>query len=983
MDRQAFREKLHDILRSKLLTGLQSYVEQRLDAYTTLLKLIAALERKYDNSEIIREGLASIYSKISKELDRDDSEKLANFYSSLVKDISAEFPNQVVWEQREDRFEVKDADSLLTSVAKGGKNAIRFSTQKWHSSKQAVSKIFNGSVDQWEPWTQTVPMQRVVNYHLLDDVFAEKLIHGTERVQRKIITELENLLVNHDKDAEKKFDLNAITNSLQKKVETAENVLQKLLNNEVNELESKLLWQIERIGTVEKRASFYNTQRINQYDNEFRQKLLKVENQWLATEQLLLERTQNLTHFLNVWQDVQAQNEEFLVDFKDHFQDYLGGPLDRFYEILQESIQVIKTADSTYRQIRQQKDQLSDYVSDKLIEPIQHLQNQQVFSRKAEHFSEDLLVAVNQVPEKISFVHDIRVEEEPPKADQRELEWRVLLVRTLRERVLNPIQPSEQTYDDFLAAILRILVEIEDIIEINLESALTAYKDKDRDGDSDPDDIAGEALERLLAKVDDLRTHSSEKYADIEKIILDGTGEFGKSIVDLLDGADAKELQIFRAKFKVKETTKDWKTQVDARVARTQDRLSVWSRFGGQKSKHYVSEAQKFFGYGDQEITESKRADIAGYLSETDQKLNSLPYIYRRLFKFDEIADERFYVPIPETAVVFKKAFEQWKNSFPAAFAVVGETGSGKSTFLDLMTKQEVVGKNPVRMTMNETIHTEEDLVKFMKKELDIDCKKSVDEVIEEMGQWDKKKVVVLDCVENCFVRNINGYEAIEKLCYLISETKDQVFWVVSCSRYGWQFLDKTQSISEYFSHAARTDTLNAEQIEKVILSRHRSSGYNLQFEPGEDTKKSRTYRKLQDQPEKAQEHLKRKYFEKLTEMAEGNASIAMILWIRSIRDFDNASFYIRPLEITSIEMIEDLSPQVLFTLAAFVLHNTLSDSDLSMILNITKEESRLMLIRLRSRGLLLKNGDNYSLNHLVYRQIVRGLKQRNIIHLV
>ena len=206
---------------------------------------------------------------------------------------------------------------------------------------------------------------------------------------------------------------------------------------------------------------------------------------------------------------------------------------------------------------------------------------------------------------------------------------------------------------------------------------------------------------------------------------------------------------------------------------------------------------------------------------------------------------------------------------------------------------------------------------------------------------------------------------------------------MVSCSRYAWRFLEKVQSVSDYFSHIIQTDNLDAAQIKKIIISRHQASGYNFYFEPGEDDIVNRTYRKLQDQPEKSQEYLERKYFERITELADGNASIAMILWIRSIRDFDNVSFYIRPLEITSIEMIEDLNPQVLFTLAAFVLHDTLSDTDLSMILNLTKEESRLMLIRLRSRGLLLQKGDGYILNHLVYRQVVRGLKERNIIHLV
>jgi hypothetical protein len=205
---------------------------------------------------------------------------------------------------------------------------------------------------------------------------------------------------------------------------------------------------------------------------------------------------------------------------------------------------------------------------------------------------------------------------------------------------------------------------------------------------------------------------------------------------------------------------------------------------------------------------------------------------------------------------------------------------------------------------------------------------------------------------------------------------------MVSCSRYAWSFLDKVLQISEYFSHISKSDSLNADQVKRIILSRHQASGYSLYFESDDQIRQSRTYRKLKDQEEEVQEHLKKEYFEKLTKLAEGNPSIAMIFWIRSIRDYDETYFYIQPLEVTSVEMIEDLNPPVLFALAAFVLHDTLLDEELAMVMNIKLEESRLLLNRLRSRGMLIEKNESFTINHLMYRQIVRVLKERNIIHL-
>ena len=129
------------------------------------------------------------------------------------------------------------------------------------------------------------------------------------------------------------------------------------------------------------------------------------------------------------------------------------------------------------------------------------------------------------------------------------------------------------------------------------------------------------------------------------------------------------------------------------------------------------------------------------------------------------------------------------------------------------------------------------------------------------------------------------------------------------------------------------------------------------------------------------QEYLKKIYFEKLAELTEGNTSVATILWLRSIKRIERRTFIITPIQPVNIETLEILKPDTLFTLAAVVLHDTLKVAELCRVLNLSLAQSRVTLTRLRSRGILIENQQGYFLNQLVFRQVLRLLKRRNIIH--
>ncbi|HBQ61859.1 MAG TPA: hypothetical protein DD671_20210, partial [Balneolaceae bacterium] len=206
---------------------------------------------------------------------------------------------------------------------------------------------------------------------------------------------------------------------------------------------------------------------------------------------------------------------------------------------------------------------------------------------------------------------------------------------------------------------------------------------------------------------------------------------------------------------------------------------------------------------------------------------------------------------------------------------------------------------------------------------------------------------LILENVQNCFIRNLSGFDAMEQLLLLISETNKEILWIASSTRYGWLYLDKVLNVVDYFTHAVETDNLTAQQIEELVLKRHRASGYQLKFLADEAAKNNRSYKKHLDDEEKSQEYLKGRYFEKLAKMSEGNSSVAMIYWIRSIKEHDDTHFYINPFEFGAVNRIQQLDSNELFALAAFILHDTMTADELSMTIHQSKRESMLLASRL------------------------------------
>lgn len=987
--RAVLKKKLRDKVEKQLKNRVLQTRIAHCELYEQYIKQLSAISKKHTQWPELRKALNDFLQRLDPGKNANQRDRIVEEYEDAVKRIATSLPEEVILSQSDSRFIPQSEDSWFIKIAKTGKRILRDLSYLFHELKSSIAGIFGITVAGWKQWEQKISPGDVVSYHLFDQqTLVKKWIDFDENFQVKLINELQEWLVrscrihSFGNSLLEEPDLKVLVDKLQDKYEDHRNELEVNIDKQFKDITNTVLNRIEKVGTIERSGSFYSKNRIAEKNEQLKTIGKQRVADWDLIEKQLLDRVSTILEFLDFRGELEQKGRQFLKNIHAHFKDVFIDPFNLLERSLVEAISEFEENDAvSTERINAVKSELSSFLALELIDPIRKKSEQKVVPRMFDHLAEDLLMRSNEVSQKAVFVYDLELEKRSAAAKSKEIEWRLFLVRGLKDKFVNLLEPKVSEYQSIEEIQHSELVEIKEIIEVNLGSAAEESAQESEPGDL-PADIAREALERTLLKVKELREIVIQCSQDIEDTLVNGGREFTESVLLLLHEGDQQQLQRMDARYRVKETTKDWQTRIGIRWAQAKDALALMARFAGKKAKEYAKAIRQFFGFEREIVREKQKTDIASYLSETDQKIKELPYIYRRLFDFEAGADDRFYIPVDSKLGSFKNVWQRWDDGFPATLAIVGEKGSGKSTYLNLAAQKIQQDEFTVKIVLDQTIWTEEQLINKLGTSLGCDSK-NIDELIAWIKQNNEIKTIMVDCFQNLYVRHIRGYDAIEKMVYLISETKDHIFWVISCSRYAWNFLDETHSLSEYFSHIVRTDSLNADQIESVIMSRHRSSGYDLHFEPGKPMLQSRSYLKLLDREDKAQDYLRKNFFEELTELADGNASIAMIFWIRSIKSFDDTHFYIHPLEITSVAMIEDLNVDVLFTLAALVLHDTLKPEELSMVLDLSKEESRLMLTRLKTRGLLEEKDGQYVLNHLVYRQIVRVLKSRNIIHLV
>lgn len=359
--------------------------------------------------------------------------------------------------------------------------------------------------------------------------------------------------------------------------------------------------------------------------------------------------------------------------------------------------------------------------------------------------------------------------------------------------------------------------------------------------------------------------------------------------------------------------------------------------------------------------------DISDYLNTTETAISKLPFVYQRLFSFEPLESFNLYIERRVPMETFNLAYAKWKEGKFSPVVLIGEKGSGKTTFLRKFLKTTI--SNEKVFVFN--------LLENNKKPADI-----YHEIIDGTGltdlKSDNKKIIVLDGLERLFEAKINGFNYLTKLFNVISETRKEVFWIVSVHETSWNFIDKSVQASNYFGYHIRLNDLDYNELVNLIESRHNLSGYKIRYV---DNLRKKSFLNIKKKDSGFdEEELRKSYFNLLIKNVQGNILQAYIYWLRSLK-LDESTILVNNDNQLEFDFVRGIPQSKLLLLKSILIHSGLSADKMSEIFRIDQSQCDLELKQLDDDGILTSKNKLYFINPLIYRQLIKHLNNINLLH--
>lgn len=323
-----------------------------------------------------------------------------------------------------------------------------------------------------------------------------------------------------------------------------------------------------------------------------------------------------------------------------------------------------------------------------------------------------------------------------------------------------------------------------------------------------------------------------------------------------------------------------------------------------------------------------------------------LPMLYDRLFRLAPVEDPRFLVGREVEMSAISDARALWASGKGSSIIVLGARGSGKTSLLNCAVLEILAGDEVVRGHFHDRLPTPQAIEEFLRGLLHLQPPEDLEEALHR-----SRRVVIIEELERCYVRQIGGFQGLRWLLELMQRTAPTTLWIFGMNQHAYTLLDRALEVSRYFTFHINAVSVDIEQLRKAILIRHNLSGMRLQFQPPPQSDprigKARQWLGLEGEPQDL-------FFEALYRQSEGIFRAAFQLWQQYIDRVEGGMLSMRhPQEPDFDALIAELSDLDGYTLHAILQHGSLTPKELAEILEIPQATAASLLERLRMREIL------------------------------
>lgn len=372
--------------------------------------------------------------------------------------------------------------------------------------------------------------------------------------------------------------------------------------------------------------------------------------------------------------------------------------------------------------------------------------------------------------------------------------------------------------------------------------------------------------------------------------------------------------------------------------------------------------------------------ELSEFISNTQQSLKDLPYVYQRLFRLSPTNEERFFANREKELAQLKQAFKDWKKDRFITVSVIGEKGSGITSLLNMfLTQIEHDDELLVTTQLNEKLYASNDYYNLFSELFGEEKFQSNEEIIRYLNTSSSSRIVVIENLQHMFIKQVHGFDCMNLFFDLMANTMKKVLWVGVYTNHSWRYLDKTIHISSYFTTELFVEPLSEETIQEIIFKRNALSGFRIVFLPDVEAKHSKLYKRME--LTERQTFLQKRFFKVLAKLSNGNISLAMLYWLRSIERVNDETIEIRPISEVDFSFIKSLSADELFALQALILHDGLNLNNFSSVISKPESVCRNLLNPMLEKGYLIKPKHKYNINPLIFKPVADYLASRNFVN--
>ena len=394
-------------------------------------------------------------------------------------------------------------------------------------------------------------------------------------------------------------------------------------------------------------------------------------------------------------------------------------------------------------------------------------------------------------------------------------------------------------------------------------------------------------------------------------------------------------------------------------------------------------------------------------LSSVDVVLADLPLVYRRLFSFRPLRSDDLLVARDADRTAVARHAERWEQGLTSPLVVTGPPGSGRTSLLNTLRTTTFESARHHTLDLTDRVTTEADFAEQVARALNLPHEPGADRTFESLSERiralpesDRVRVCTIEQFEHVFQRCVGGTSLGARILNLLSETDTRVLWIATMSDAAWQYVEASEPAAARLVTRHALDPIDRNELEELILTRHRRSGLRLSFEVPDASAHPLLARRLRsiDDDERRQALLRTEYFDRLHEVCGSNVTLALFYWFRSVRlDEETAGLRVQPLEPVSFDMLDTLPLSHAFALKALLEHGTLTVEELADVMGVPSATGRALLETLGNTLLIapaervegpgvfqfasVERGTRYRIRPLLVHPVTRFLRSRNIVH--